>query len=244
MCFLNFNIGNEFTLRANDVQVVNEAVHLQQNWIFVAIPKTGTTSIRKQTIQRGRPLVPNPHLNILQIKDAIKVFFLRENLATNTNYPSNHIKSYSEIQDDALRFFDQSFKFSCVRNPWERAVSLYYRQEGIKVSDSLSFNEFVKNHFYASDTCVHPTLHRNQIDWLCDENGIILMDYIFKLEEFESAIKHIFDCTKGKLNLQFRIENRNDVSQSTDYRSLYNDECRKMIQKRFEKDIDHFKFSF
>ena len=28
--FLNFNIGNEFTLRANDVQVVNEAVHLQQ----------------------------------------------------------------------------------------------------------------------------------------------------------------------------------------------------------------------
>ena len=62
--FLKLQQRNEFTLRADDVQVVNEAVHLKQNWIFVAIPKTGTTSIRKQTIQRGRPLVPNPHLDI------------------------------------------------------------------------------------------------------------------------------------------------------------------------------------
>ena len=50
------------------MQIINEAVNLEQNWIFVAIPKTGTTSIREQTRQNGTPLIPNPHLNILQIK--------------------------------------------------------------------------------------------------------------------------------------------------------------------------------
>ena len=61
----------------------------------------------------------------------------------------------------------------------ELFLCIFAKEEGIKVSDFLSFDEFVKNHFYASDTCVHPTLHRNQIDWLCDENGMVLMDYIF-----------------------------------------------------------------
>ena len=58
------------------MQIVNEAVHLEKNWIFIAIPKTGTTSIRTQLKQKGVPLIPNPHLNILQVRDAINFFFL------------------------------------------------------------------------------------------------------------------------------------------------------------------------
>ena len=231
-------------LERDKFQFVNEAVHLEQEWIFVAIPKTGTTSIRNQTRQHGRSLIPNPHLNILQIKDAIVVFYLQKNLASNFEYPSRQVKTYLEVKEDARMFFDKAFKFSSVRNPWERAVSLYYRKEGIKVRDSISFDKFIEQHVYASDTCVQPTLHHNQIDWLCDEKGNLLIDFVFKLEEFEDAIKVISERTSGKLNLQYRIANKNEESKSERYRAMYNNETRMIIQKRFEKDIDYFKFCF
>ena len=89
------------------MHIVNEAVHLEHKWIFIAIPKTGTTSIRTQLRQIGKPLIPNPHLNILQVRDAIDIFFLKENLATNRSFPSVEVKTYPQelenINKDGLR---------------------------------------------------------------------------------------------------------------------------------------------
>ena len=172
------------------MQIVNEAVHLEHKWIFIAIPKTGTTSIRIQLRQTGIPLIPNPHLNILQARDAINIFFLRKNLATNRSFPSVEVRTFSQIKNDSASFFSNAFKFSSVRNPWERAVSLFFRKEGVQDQKNLSFDQFIENHLYASDTCVHPTLHKNQLDWICDDNGKILLDYIFKLENFSNAIRN------------------------------------------------------
>ena len=87
------------------MQIVNEAVHLEHNWIFIAIPKTGTTSIRTQLRQTGEPLIPNPHLNILQVRDAISIFFSKKNLATNRSFPSVEVRTYSQIKNESSKFF-------------------------------------------------------------------------------------------------------------------------------------------
>ena len=226
------------------MHIVNEAVHLDHKWIFIAIPKTGTTSIRTQLRQIGKPLIPNPHLNILQVRDAIDIFFLKENLATNRSFPSVEVKTYPQIKNDSASFFSNAFKFSSVRNPWERAVSLFFRKEGIQDQQNLSFDQFIENHLYASDTCVHPTLHKNQLDWICDDSGKILLDYIFKLENFSNAIKDIFERTNGLIRLENTIANKNESSKSSEYRNLYSEKTKKMIAKRFEKDIDTFQFTF
>ena len=226
------------------MQIVNEAVHLEHKWIFIAIPKTGTTSIRTQLRQIGEPLIPNPHLNILQVRDAIDIFFLKKNLATNRSFPSVEVKTYSQIKNDSASFFSNAFKFSSVRNPWERAVSLFFRKEGVQDQKNLSFDQFIENHLYASDTCVHPTLHKNQLDWICDDNGKILLDYIFKLENFSNAIEDIFERTNGLIRLENTVANKNESSKSSEYRNLYSEKTKKMIAKRFEKDIDTFQFTF
>ncbi len=226
------------------MQIVNEAVHLEKNWIFIAIPKTGTTSIRTQLKQKGVPLIPNPHLNILQVRDAINFFFLTKNLAANKTFPSEKVKTYSQIKDESKIFFSNAFKFASVRNPWERAVSLFYRKEGVRNQQSLSFDSFIENHFFASDTCVHPTLHKNQFDWISDENEKILLDYIFKLENFSKAVRDINERTNGLIRLQDTVANKNRSSRSSEYRDLYSDKTKKMIAQRFEKDIDSFQFTF
>ena len=226
------------------MQIVNEAVHLEHKWIFIAIPKTGTTSIRTQLRQIGEPLIPNPHLNILQVRDAIDIFFLKKNLATNRSFPSVEVRTYSQIKNDSASFFSNAFKFSSVRNPWERAVSLFFRKEGVQDQKNLSFDQFIENHLYASDTCVHPTLHKNQLDWICDDNGKILLDYVFKLENFSNAIEDIFERTNGLIRLENTVANKNESSKSSEYRNLYSEKTKKMIAKRFEKDIDTFQFTF
>ncbi|MES9877882.1 MAG: sulfotransferase family 2 domain-containing protein [Candidatus Sedimenticola sp. PURPLELP] len=224
--------------------IPNEAINLEKKVIFIAIPKTGTTSIRNQVRARGNPLIPNPHLNIIQARDALYIHLLKEALGNNRDFPSQHIPTDAELRSESQQLFDSLFKFSAVRNPWARAVSLYFRREGIQVKERKSFEKFCEQHLYASDTCTHPTLHKNQMDWLCDETGKNIMDYVYKLEEYETAIKEINEQTNHRLRLKTKMDNMNPKSMSQDYRELYSDKARKIIGKHFEIDIDYFKYTF
>lgn len=224
--------------------LLNEAVNFSKQCIFIAIPKTGTTSVRSQLRQEGSALIPNPHLDITQVRDSLYVFFLANTLGRNRDFPSSAVPEDSCLRAKAREVFETFFKFSAVRNPWARAVSLYFRREGVQVHDRYSFEDFCRSHFYASDTCRQPTLHRNQMDWLCDESGKVVMDYVYKLENFDQAVVEIENLTGGRVRLEGRADNRNPGSRSLGYRDLYTRETRHLIAKRFEKDIDYFKYSF
>ena len=112
------------------------------------------------------------------------------------------------------------------------------------MKNELTFDEFCEHHFYASDTCRQPTLHKNQIDWLSDEEGQVIMDFVYKVEEFESAIDNIAEATDGRIKLIRKTANQNPFSKSSDYKGMYNDRTRKLILRNFEKDIDYFKYTF
>jgi hypothetical protein len=177
------------TQQALEPFILNEAVNFEKKCIFIAIPKTASSTVRFQLSQRGNPLIGNPHLSILQIRDSLYVYFLMQVLGRNESFPSVSVPSDTDLRAQAKKIFDSFFKFSAVRNPWARAVSLYSRREGVVTKDKFSFTDFCKNLLYASDTCRHPTLHHNQLDWLCDEDGHCIMDYVYRLEDWDKAIK-------------------------------------------------------
>lgn len=224
--------------------IINQAVNFEKEVIFVAIPKTGTSTVRNQLKQKGQALIPNPHLDIRQIRDGIYFYLLKKTLGTNHTFPNKNMPTDSDLRRKAQQIFDSYFKFSAVRNPWARAVSLYYRRERIQAKRNMSFEQFCDYHIYASDTCGQPTLHKNQLDWLTSQNGEILVDYIYKLEEYEKAIVEIKNRTNGRLVLENIRQNVNPDSMSSNYREMFNDKTRKIISTRFEKDIDYFKFVF
>lgn len=237
-------IRKKFNPLESDSLIVNEAVNFDKQTIFIAVPKTGTTSVRSQLKQEGTALIRQPHLNILQVRDSLYVYFLKRALGQNTSFPSEGLLSDADIRAHASEIFNSYFKFSAVRNPWARAVSLYYRREGVLSKDEMTFEEFCRDHFYASDTCLNPTLHKNQYDWLCDEEGTMIMDYVYKLENFNEAIDEIAEMTNGRIQLERKKANNNPNSRSRTYRDIYSDETRDIIAKRFEKDIDYFKYTF
>lgn len=79
----------------------------------------------------------------------------------------------------------------------------------------MSFTDFIGNHYYASDTCVVPSLHQNQSDWLTDESGQIAIDYVGKIEELEKLIEVVRDATNGRLKIDNQVINANKRSRST-----------------------------
>ena len=239
----NLTKGKDRTNKS-DYDFINESINFNLQCIFIAIPKTGSTSVRRQIRQRGIPWIPSPHLNIMQARDLIYPHLLRSSLKTNLTFPSRNIPTDKDIRSQSRQIFEKFFKFSAVRNPWARAASLYFRNETIQVREKITFEYFCENHFFASDTCRHPTLHKNQLDWLVDENETLAMDYIYKVEEFNTIIKEISRRTNGRVKLKDKVLNRNQDSQSSNYRDLYSKRSKKIISERFAKDIDTFKYTF
>ena len=92
------------------INVINEAINFDLQSIFIAVPKTGTTSVRTQIKPPGNPLVPNPHLNIVQVRDLIYPFLLKSSLRKNNSYPSRNVPTDKEIRDQAQETFHNFFK--------------------------------------------------------------------------------------------------------------------------------------
>lgn len=225
---------------------LNEAVNFDLETIFIAVPKTGTTSIREQLTQPGPSLIPNPHLTIVQIRDSLYTFFLRQHLGSNKSFPTDPSDTLSDKEIRALAdsTFDKFFKISSVRNPWARTLSLYNRREGLQMASTLDFDTFCKQLRYASDTCLHPTRLLNQLDWMTDENGTMLVDYVLRLEEREKGICDINERTGGKLKLENLHLNENSDSAAASYKEAYSRESKQHVAAIFKRDIEFFDYEF
>lgn len=223
---------------------LNEAVNFEKEVIYIAIPKTGSTSIRNQLKSDGPHLIPYPHLDILQTRELIYTWLLFKSLGCNQAFPTSGVKDDSELRDEAQKVFDNFFKFTIVRNPWARTVSLFFRKGGSPCSDEFSFEDFCEKHLYASDTCLFPTKHKNQTDWFTDSNDKVLVDYVGKIESLDDSIEKIASLTNYSIMLKNIELNVNKHSKSKNYRDMYNQKTKNIIAQHFEKDIDLLKYTF
>jgi hypothetical protein len=139
--------------------------------------------------------------------------------------------------------FQAYFKFGFVRNPWDRVVSLYLRQEGIQVRHSVSFEDFVRTLRYSSATCIHPSPHVNQMDWLVDPSGNIIVDYIGRFESLQYDWEVICRAIGLDPQLSLSTAKKNLIKQSH-YSHFYNEETRDIVGRRFKRDIEFFGYKY
>ena len=145
-----------------------------------------------------------------------------------------------------LSRWEQRFSFSIVRNPWDRAVShFHYRrmtdQTGLKDS-SMTFNEWVKKVYvercpeYVDDEKMFLT----QTDWITDENGKIIVDYIGRFEQLDETWAEICKQLNRKETPLPHVKK----SSRKNYRDYYDDESREIVGNFFKCDVDNFNYSF
>lgn len=159
---------------------------------------------------------------------------------------------YREADPDLFR---RAYKFSVVRNPWDRFASSFHfmksgtdwpmQQEWAKrhIGD-LDFEGFVRklrNPLFRQ-TILSERFFWPQSFWLTDRRGALIVDELLRFEELGDAIAAI--CVRlGVASPEHLPVHRR--STRLDYRSLYrDDEMVQLVERLYSEDIQRFGYSF
>lgn len=156
------------------------------------------------------------------------------------------------IMEKKEYIFNEYFKFTIVRNPFDWLFSTYKYIlsntlhplfESFKV---MSFNDFVK--YYVEYMMLNDGISlgsnkcTNLYDYVSDSKGNLLLDYIGKYETINNDIVNILQSVKIK-NKELPFINVTPNNDS-DYRKYYNQESRDIVEKVFSKDLEYFNYKF
>jgi hypothetical protein len=154
--------------------------------------------------------------------------------------------------------FDSFFKFSFVRNPWERLVSEYrYRN----YFSHLSFRDFVMNRFPSPGFDDQYRHVMSQFDMLHSQDGELLVDFVGRFESLqqdfdrvcerlgipESTLPHINSSNKQSRHIKRRVKNLlyfNGENGKRHYSEFYDDETRHRVSELYARDAETFGYKF
>ena len=199
-------------------------ISLQKRFLFVHIPKTAGNSIQSSLRDYSEDqLVP-----LRKEQDGIERFGLR-----NPNY---NIKKHSTLAEyrDALgnAQFGNLYKFTCVRNPWDRMVSYYFTPtQSPETWDQKKFRKMI---FKAVSVADYLRLDN------CEQDPFANVDYIMRFENLADDFRTVCRAL-GILPTTLPQYNR---SSREHYSKYYDDGLRELVRTRFAAEIERFGYTF
>jgi Sulfotransferase family len=198
----------------------------RDNLIFVHIQKTGGTAINRA-------------------------------LGVNDSPGEKHRTSQELHQLYGSEAWERSFKFSFVRNPWDRLVSWWsminagrgaYEAHGVSngffryvLDNATTFDEFLANCTdEIEDVDGKKCIFKNQLDYLTDQDGTIMVDFIGR---FESLVQDFSFITTKVYGVAKPLPVVN-ASEHEPYQAYYTPQTRKLVQDAYGRDLAHFGFTF
>lgn len=157
-----------------------------------------------------------------------------------------------EFYDEQL--FHKYFKFTFVRNPWDRLVSAFhFLKKGGRNSldrkwakdhlqEIASFNEFVQR--IGDDTVFQSEVlnqqhFRPQVHYLKDAEGAISLDFIGKFESLEEDFMKIAE----ELDVQTTLKEINKGAHKH-YSEYYNGDSQDIVSLIYREDIEFLNYDF
>jgi len=109
-----------------------------------------------------------------------------------------------------------------------------------------NFSRYIKEHAPTFDDFVTKTTTGvaekttyNQLDYVTDENGDVMLDFVGRYETLNEGLSLV----KARLNLSFELPHVNK-SDHKNYREYYTDETREIVAQRFARDIRYFGYDY
>jgi len=199
-------------------------ISFQKRFLFVHIPKTAGNSIQSTL----RDYSEDQLVALRKEQDGIERFGLR-----NPNYK---IKKHSTLREyrDALgdEQFCSLYKFTCVRNPWDRMVSYYFTPtQSPETWDRKRFREIISKAVSVADYL------RLDPD---EEDPFANVDYIMCFENLVDDFRTV--C--GRLGISPSTLPRYNRSSREHYSKYYDDELRELVRMRFAAEIERLGYKF
>lgn len=188
-------------------------------FVYIAIPKTGSETIRESL---------NLYSNIHSESDKTSPYYWH----TKSKTLKNHFKKMNWNWNDY-------FKFTFVRNPWDMLVSLY---KYFQINKTLSlpkdggpeFKPFLLNRINESSPSV--SCYSNYYS----DGDDILLDFIGKFENIQTDFNKICD----KIEIPHQKLPHKNATKHKHYTEYYDNETRKIVAKKYAHDIEYFGYKF
>jgi hypothetical protein len=199
-------------------------ISFQKQFLFVHIPKTAGNSIQSVL----RDYSEDEIVALRGEQDGIERFGLRN--------PKYNIKKHSTLADYKAALgeaqFDGLYKFTCVRNPWDRLVSYYFRPTRDLMSwNRKEFKKMILNVFSVAD---YLRLAEGE------EDPFGNVDYVIRFENLVDDFRAV--C--AALGISPTTLPQYNRSSREHYAKYYDDELRELVRKRFAPEIERFGYTF
>jgi hypothetical protein len=201
----------------------------KHRFIFVAVPKTGTHSVRRAL--RGH-LGPEDHEQV--------GLFVQKKMP----YPDIAAIKHGHITLPQIRphvgeqAFKDFFKFAFVRNPFERFVSYCAFASRKAEVFGREIPDIMRN------VLLRPPLRHilfvPQHCFITDEDGNLLADGVGRVEDMQAH----YDQFCARLGLPTRTLETANATKHDTYRSYYDNHLIDAVSRLYRKDLDLFGYEF
>jgi len=198
--------------------------------IFVHLVKTGGSSIKEAfSMPWGN------HMMVEELFD--------DSLSSNKKISKGEERHFSSV--DEIKMFkekirarwDSYYKFSFVRNPWDRVISeIFFNIKRGK----LKGGEIKKKILNKCKGSSENVWNKNYIEWLINSSGGVDLDFIGRFENLQSDINKICD----DISIKRRTLKRLNTSRRKNYAEYYEKEQMLAVKNTYQKDVDYFGYKF
>jgi hypothetical protein len=199
-------------------------ISLQKRFLFVHIPKTAGNSIQSLL----RHYSEDEIVSLRREQEGIERFGVR-----NPNYK---IKKHSTLAEYKAALGEEQFrslyKFACVRNPWDRMISLYF-SPGRQVAewDREAFESLVLKVPSVAD---YLRLEAGEED---------PFDNVDRMMRFETLTED-FRSVCAQLGIPLAPLPEYNRSSREHYSKYYDNKLRALVAERFAPEIERFGYTF
>ena len=177
----------------------------------------------------------------------------------NTHFLAEYSKPYS--LSDGKEKFQQYFKFTFVRNPWDRFISLWVKfKEEVKLQEQFNglFELHIDTDFKEPQEVLRylllahqkdlllPRWFKPQYEYVHDENLRVLTNYIGHYEKFQFC----FDFLCDRIDVPHRTlpwggeDHRRYTKEKKHYKDYYDDFMINAVAEIYHNDISTWQYEF
>ena len=204
----------------------------QHKCIFVHIPRTGGTSIEDVIWGPDRRSRTEAQL-WMGIAESGRNKYQTGGL--------QHLLARQIRQEVGPAVFDAVFKFSFVRNPWDKAVSqfIYMRKRrDLRELVGMRHDSTFKDYLMRIEKVRHVQWY-GQWEFLLDDNGDLLVDCVGRFESFDKDVQSVL----SRLGIVCDAVPHEFKGDRLHYETYYDQESLEIVGHRYRRDIERFGYT-